>query len=82
MKISGDSTPIPAVGQSEDNSVVRQLRSHLRSLGDTAGVEFTVRRDPSTQRFVVQILDPETRAVLDQIPAENILKEIGSGAND
>ena len=69
MKISGDSSAIPAIGQSDDNSVMRQLRTHLRSLGDTAGVEFTVRRDPSTQRFVVQIVDPETRAVLDQIPA-------------
>lgn len=51
------------------------LRTRLRSLGDGAG-EFNVVRDPATQRFVVQVLDPESKAVIDQFPAEDVLKRL------
>jgi len=36
--------------------------------------EFTVVRDPSSQRFKIVVLDGSTGAVLDQIPAEDILQ--------
>jgi len=61
-------------GSSGDVAQLRLIQKHLRSLGDGDATRFSVVRDPATQRFVVQVLDPESRAVVDQFPAENILK--------
>jgi hypothetical protein len=76
MRITGN-TPITANDASfQDTSVLRQVRAQVRALGNDTGGQFAVVRDPATQRFVVQVLDPNTRAVLDQFPAESILKQL------
>ena len=76
MRITG-TNPIPSANPpADDAAVLRQARAYVRTLGDTVGGQFAVVRDPATQRFVVQILDPNTREVLDQFPAESILKKL------
>jgi hypothetical protein len=61
-------------GYSGDAAELRLIQKQLRSLGDGDAMRFSVVRDPDTQRFIVQVLDPESKAVVDQFPAENILK--------
>jgi uncharacterized FlaG/YvyC family protein len=39
-----------------------------------AGREYSVVRDPQSQRFVVVVLDEKTGTVLDQFPPEEILR--------
>ena len=75
MRITGIA-PTRPVALTDSQTVQRQLRSYLRNLGKTTGQRFAVVRDPSTQRFVVQILEADTRTVLDQFPAESILKQL------
>ena len=68
-------SPIEAyAGSSGDVAQVRLIQTQLRSLGDGDATRFSVVRDPDTQRFVVQVLDPESKTVVDQFPAEDILK--------
>lgn len=76
MKITGidqtsHTSPLP-----NELIVPAQLRAHLRALGTSTGREFVVMRDPVTQRFVVRVLEPGTKTVLDQFPAESILKQL------
>jgi hypothetical protein len=66
MRITGTSPITSGSTATDDASSLRQARAYVRALGDTAGGVFAVVRDPATQRFVVQILDPNTKAVLDQ----------------
>lgn len=67
-----------AYGRTPDEAAqLRSLRTRLRSLGVGAG-EFNVVRDPATQRFVVQVLDPESKTVIDQFPAEDVLKRLAA----
>jgi hypothetical protein len=74
MKIDSASSTHAYAGSSADNAQLRLIQTRLRSLGDGAHTRFSVVRDPATQRFVVQVLDPESNAVVDQFPAENIVK--------
>ena len=75
MRISSAVTASPYSASATQAEQLRLIRTHLRSLG-LVGARFTVVRDPATQRFVVQMLDPDSRTVLDQFPAENILKQL------
>jgi hypothetical protein len=76
MKISAANPGTTYAGTSSANAAqLRVLRTHLRSLGDGTG-EFSVVRDPATQRFVVQVLDPASKTVVDQFPAEDVLKRL------
>jgi hypothetical protein len=73
MKITSAASADAQGGSSGDVTQLRFIRSYVRSLGD-GGAHFSVVRDPDTQRFVVQVVDPESKAVLDQFPAEDIVK--------
>jgi hypothetical protein len=74
MKINTATQGDHYASSSSDLAQLRVIRTHLRSLGDGDAARFSVVRDPATQRFVVQVLDPESKTVVDQFPAENILK--------
>lgn len=74
MTITSASPTDAYAGASGEAAQLRLIRTQLRSLGDGDATRFSVVRDPDTQRFVVQVLDPESKAVVDQFPAENILK--------
>lgn len=76
MKITGTDQTSHASPLPSDLIVQGQLRAHLRMLGTSTGHEFVVLRDPATQRFVVQVLEPGTKTVLDQFPMESILKQL------
>jgi hypothetical protein len=67
-----------AAGSSGDITQLRFIRSYVRSLGE-GGARYSVVRDPDTQRFVVQVVDPVSKAVLDQFPAEDIVKRQAAG---
>jgi uncharacterized FlaG/YvyC family protein len=41
---------------------------------DVTGREFSVIRDPTSQRFVVVVLDRSTGTVVDQYPPEEVLR--------
>lgn len=73
MKITTSNSADAQAGSSADNTQLRFIQSYVRSLGDSGG-RFSVVRDPDTQRFVVQVVDPVSKAVLDQFPAEDIVK--------
>lgn len=47
----------------------------LNSISDTDR-EFSVARDPQTQKFVILVRDRETGTTLDQFPPEDILKMV------
>jgi len=74
MTITSATSTDAYAGSSGNDAQLRLIQTHLRSLGDGAGTRFSVVRDPATQRFVVQVLDPESRTVVDQFPAEDIVK--------
>lgn len=74
MKINSANPSNHYADSSGDLTQLRVIRTYLRSLGDGDAARFSVVRDPATQRFVVQVLDPESKTVVDQFPAENILK--------
>ncbi len=74
MNIQSANSTGAYAGSSAEDAQLRLIQTHLRSLGDGAGTRFSVVRDPATQRFVVQVLDPESKTVVDQFPAEEIVK--------
>jgi hypothetical protein len=73
MKINSATSADTQDGSSADVTQLRFIQGYVRSLGDGAA-RFSVVRDPDTQRFVVQVVDPVSKAVLDQFPAEDIVK--------
>lgn len=75
MRVTGTNL-ITADARSAEISQLQRLRSQLRLLGDGVTGTFSVVRDPATQRFVVQLIDPESKAVIDQFPAEDIVKRL------
>lgn len=77
MRITGTNS-IEGYVRSAEISQLQRLRGHLRTLGAAANGTFSVVRDPATQRFVVQLIDPESRTVIDQFPAENIVKRLAA----
>ena len=77
MRITGTNS-IEGYVPSGELSQLRRLRAHLRALGDAASGTFSVVRDPATQRFIVQLIDPESQTVIDQFPAENIVKRLAA----
>jgi hypothetical protein len=76
MRITGTNSATPTNTVSGDAILLRQVRAQLRAFGGSAGGQLSVVRDPETQRFVIQVLDPETKAVLNQFPAESILRQL------
>jgi hypothetical protein len=74
MKINFATSADAHAGPLGEDAQLRLIQTHLRLLGEGAATRFSVVRDPATQRFVVQVLDPESKAVVDQFPAENIVK--------
>ena len=78
MTINSASSVDAYAGSSGEDAQLRLIQTHLRSLGDGAGARFSVVRDPATQRFVVQVLDPVSKAVVDQFPAEDIVKRLAA----
>lgn len=75
MRITGRNSIVGDVPSFEMNQLPR-LRGHLRALGDATTGKFSVVRDPATQRFVVQLADPESKTVIDQFPPEDIVKRL------
>ncbi|HXE64443.1 MAG TPA: hypothetical protein VN519_12935 [Bryobacteraceae bacterium] len=75
MRITGTNS-IEGYARGGELNQLQRLRSHLRVLGDAATGTFSVVRDPTTQRFIVQLIDPESQTVIDQFPAENIVKRL------
>jgi hypothetical protein len=74
---------IDGYARSGEASQLQLLRSQVRALGGAVNGTFSVVRDPATQRFVVQLIDPESRTVIDQFPAEDIVKRLaGQTVND
>jgi uncharacterized FlaG/YvyC family protein len=67
----------PASGQSAlgENEDLRNAITASRKLNglDIADREFEVKRDPTSHRFIVVVLERSTGTVLDQFPPENIL---------
>jgi hypothetical protein len=91
MKINSATSADAYAGSSGEDAQLRLIQTQLRSLGDGAGARFSVVRDPATQRFVVQVVDPVSKTVVDQFPAEEMIKrraardaalKSGAGAND
>jgi len=73
MKITSGTSADGPGGSSTDATQLRFIQSYVRSLGD-GGARLSVVRDPETQRFVVQVVDPVSKTVLEQFPAEDIVK--------
>ena len=73
MQITSATSADAQAGSSTDATQLRFIQGYVRSLGD-AGARLSVVRDPDTQRFVVQVVDPESKTVLEQFPAEDIVK--------
>lgn len=63
--------PVPSVSANERNAV--EAARKLNSL-QISGREYSVVRDPESQRFVVVVVDDKTGTVLDQFPPEEILR--------
>ncbi len=76
MKITGIDQTSYASSLNRDSIVQGQLRAQVRALGASTGRKLVVVRDAATQRFVVQVLDPGTSTIVDQFPAESILKQM------
>ena len=65
---------IPAgSSQASNERIAFEAARKLNSL-QISGREYSVVRDPQSQRFVVVVLDERTGTVLDQFPPEQILK--------
>lgn len=67
-----------AAGQSGSalSDSLRNAATAARQLNnlDLADREFSVVRDPASQRFVVRVVERSTGTVLDQFPAESVLR--------
>ena len=59
--------------QASNERIAFEAARKLNSL-QISGREYSVIRDPQSQRFVVVVLDENTGTVLDQFPPEQILK--------
>jgi uncharacterized FlaG/YvyC family protein len=78
-------------GASDQNSSAETNQSQLlrgaataaRALNDLniADREFKVVRDPTSQRFVIVVLEQSTGAVLDQYPPESVIKMLNQQSN-
>lgn len=71
-----DSGSATTAGQSDSVQQARDAFTAARKLNalNITDRQFTVVRDPASQMFKIVVLDGSTGAVLDQIPAEDILK--------
>lgn len=77
MRITGlDQASQSILFLNNDMTVQGQLLVYLRALGNRTGREFVVLRDAATERFVIQVLGSGTKTVIDQFPAEDILKQM------
>lgn len=78
MSIGSQNSDSVSRATQADTAQLKRLRAVAASLNSTKGTgrEFVVVRDRATQRFVVQVLEPGTKTVLDQFPAESILKQL------
>ena len=59
--------------QASNERIAFEAARKLNSL-QISGRQYSVVRDPQSQRFVVVVLDERTGTVLDQFPPEEILK--------
>lgn len=67
----------PAMAASDQpRGIFQQTATAVRQLNNApdANKDFTVTRDPETQQFVVLVRDRATGDLLEQLPAEDILK--------
>lgn len=76
MKITDSGPPLPNPDAIDRNRLLRESRVRRDLLENTLRVDYEVKRDLQTQRFVVEVLDPASREVLDQFPSESVLKQI------
>lgn len=62
----------------------RQLANAVRSINQSdllgPGREMTLSVDPTTRRSIVQIVNTDTREVLDQMPSERVLEMMGEAS--
>jgi uncharacterized FlaG/YvyC family protein len=63
-------------GSDQPQSLLQRANAAIRVLNSApdANRTFAVARDPNTKRLVILVRDPATGDVLDQLPAENIVK--------
>ena len=72
---AGSATGSTAASQSRDEALQKAAVAvrFLNSVSDTDR-EFSVARDPQTQRFVIIVRDRATGTAIDQFPPEDVLK--------
>ena len=74
---ASDSAPDQnASAETSQSQLLRGAATAARALNDLniADREFKVVRDPTSQRFVIVVLEQSTGAVLDQYPPESVVK--------
>ena len=73
---------LPAVEpvRNEDPTVTRQLTSAVRALNQSGlygyDRQLQFARDPDTKAMVIQVVQPSTGEVVDQIPPETVLEAL------
>jgi uncharacterized FlaG/YvyC family protein len=66
--------------RSEDPAITRQMATAVRALnqsglyGEDRQLQFA--RDPQTKAMVIQVVQPSTGEVIDQIPPETVLEAL------
>jgi flagellar protein FlaG len=71
VPVSGTALPPAPVSKQTLQAVVRHLNEHVRERGGE--VEFSISIDKATDRPVVKIINRKTKAVIRQIPPQDIL---------
>jgi uncharacterized FlaG/YvyC family protein len=81
MNVSAPGSPgyaLPPSNSAQPDPARRQLANAVQAINQSdllgPGRELMLRIDPSTRKAVVQIVNSDTREVLDQMPSERVLE--------